>query len=118
MFDSKLEFRGTWSETAIFSKNLQSTRKKEFARSSERSCERKFLKKSTFFRKIFFPSSEKLTFEKENLLPAITASLQNNNLFEFSVSDYLDRCYRLGQSHAFFLGVHFGHIKHYLNIVK
>ena len=30
----------------------------------------------------------------------------------------MDRRYRLGQSHAFFLGVHFGHIKHYLNIVK
>ena len=48
----------------------------------------------------------------------MTTSLQSNNLFEFFVSDYLDRRYRLGQSHAFFLGVHFGHIKHYLNIVK
>ena len=52
------------------------------------------------------------------MLSAIKTSLQNNNLFEFFVSDYLDWRYRLGQSHAFFLGVHFGHIKHYFNIVK
>ena len=45
-------------------------------------------------------------------------NLQNNNLFEFFVLDCLDRRYRLGQSHDFFLDVHFGHIKHYLNIVK
>ena len=36
------------------------------AGSSERSCERK-LNKSTCFKKIFFSSSEKLTFEKENV---------------------------------------------------
>ena len=73
-------------------------------------------KKSDFL--IFFHKSIIDFFLCLNLLPAITTSLQNNNLFEFFVSDYLDRRYRLGQSHAFFLGVHFGHIKHYLNIVK
>ena len=36
-------------------------------------------KKSTFFRKIFFPNSEKLTFEKENMI--FQNIFSNFNLF-------------------------------------
>ena len=51
-------------------RNFDCTLEKVFicARSSERSCERKWKKKSSFFRKTFFASSEKLTFEKENAI--------------------------------------------------
>ena len=56
-------------------------------RSSERSCERKE-KKSTFFRKIFFFStSEKLPFEKENVI--LESIFLNLNLFYLIVVNFL-----------------------------
>ena len=44
-------------------------------------------KKSTFFRKIFFPSSEKLIFEKENGI--LQNIFSNFNLFYFIVVNFL-----------------------------
>ena len=44
-------------------------------------------KKSTFFRKIFFPSSEKLTFEKENVI--FQNIFSNFNLFYLIVVNFL-----------------------------